>query len=115
MTDEQILYCVIAFVLGWLFARQMGNGFSVGGDFSCMTHYRDNSPSGSPVKLCLEEEGGAFSTREQCNEACESNDPYSCLTKFVDGSRTQYCAKDPWGAFSTKEQCNEACGSSLPQ
>jgi len=38
MTDEQILYCVIAFVLGYLLYRHMGNGFSVGGTTkSCKT------------------------------------------------------------------------------
>ena len=31
MSDEQMLYCLLAFVLGWLVSRQMGNGFSVGG------------------------------------------------------------------------------------
>jgi len=30
MNDEQIIYCVIAFVLGYLANRMMGNGFSVG-------------------------------------------------------------------------------------
>jgi hypothetical protein len=32
MKDEEILYCLIAFILGWLASRHMGNGFSVGGD-----------------------------------------------------------------------------------
>ena len=31
MSEQQILYCLIAFVLGWLTSRMMGNGFSVGG------------------------------------------------------------------------------------
>ena len=32
MKEEQMLYCLIAFILGWLISRQMGNGFSVGGN-----------------------------------------------------------------------------------
>ena len=32
MTDNEMLYCLIAFILGWLVSRHMGNGFSVGGD-----------------------------------------------------------------------------------
>ena len=32
--DEQMLYCLIAFILGWLVSRHMGNGFSVGGSQS---------------------------------------------------------------------------------
>jgi len=31
MKDEEMLYCLIAFILGWLASRHMGNGFSVGG------------------------------------------------------------------------------------
>ena len=32
MSDNEMLYCLIAFILGWLASRMMGNGFSVGGD-----------------------------------------------------------------------------------
>ena len=31
MSDNEMLYCLIAFILGWLISRHMGNGFSVGG------------------------------------------------------------------------------------
>ena len=31
MTDKELLCCLIAFILGWLISRHMGNGFSVGG------------------------------------------------------------------------------------
>ena len=30
MSEEQMLYCLIAFILGWLVSRHMGDGFSVG-------------------------------------------------------------------------------------
>ena len=30
MSDNEMLYCLIAFILGWLIARMMGEGFSVG-------------------------------------------------------------------------------------
>ena len=30
MSDNKILYCLIAFILGWLASRMMGNGFRVG-------------------------------------------------------------------------------------
>lgn len=36
MKEEEMLYCLIAFILGWLVSRQMGNGFSVGGQQSNM-------------------------------------------------------------------------------
>ena len=35
MKEEEMLYCLIAFILGWLVSRQMGNGFSVGGGTRC--------------------------------------------------------------------------------
>ena len=31
MSDNEMLYCLVAFILGWLVSRQMGDGFSVGG------------------------------------------------------------------------------------
>ena len=31
MSEELMLKCLIAFVLGWIVSRHMGNGFSVGG------------------------------------------------------------------------------------
>ena len=31
MSEDSILKCLIAFILGWLICRMMGNGFSVGG------------------------------------------------------------------------------------
>ena len=30
MSDNEMLKCLIAFILGWLASRMMGNGFSVG-------------------------------------------------------------------------------------
>lgn len=36
MKDDEMLYCLIAFILGWFLSRHMGNGFSVGGQkFEC--------------------------------------------------------------------------------
>ena len=35
MSEQQILYCLIAFVLGWLTSRMMGNGFNVGAAWQC--------------------------------------------------------------------------------
>ena len=42
MKEEEMLYCLIAFILGWLVSRQMGNGFSVGcpGRYGRKTHTR---------------------------------------------------------------------------
>ena len=45
MTDNQMLYCFIAFILGWLVSRQIRNGFlvelfDVGGR---VTHHCDHA------------------------------------------------------------------------
>ena len=39
MTDNEMLYCLVAFILGWFVSRQMGNGFRVGAMRECN---RDN-------------------------------------------------------------------------
>jgi len=31
MSDDQMLYCLISFILGWIISRMMGDGFIVGG------------------------------------------------------------------------------------
>ena len=35
MSDNDILYCLIAFILGYVLCKQMGNGFSVGAHEKC--------------------------------------------------------------------------------
>ena len=40
MNENEMLYCLIGFILGWLVSRHMGNGFSVGAIPAC-----DNMPS----------------------------------------------------------------------
>ena len=32
MSEDLMLKCLIAFILGWLASRMMGNGFRVGGE-----------------------------------------------------------------------------------
>ena len=57
MKEEQMLYCLVAFILGWLVSRHMGNGFSVGAKWwqppipdgateleACQITYKMNSP-----------------------------------------------------------------------
>jgi len=37
MSEQEIVYCLIAFILGWMISKHMGDGFSIGGqpDLSC--------------------------------------------------------------------------------
>jgi len=40
MKDDEIIYCVIAFILGYFLSRQMGNGFNIGGEIkACNSNY----------------------------------------------------------------------------
>ena len=48
MSEEQMIYCLIAFVLGYLLSRQMGNGFSVGMSTK-------QCPVGPYVSVCREQ------------------------------------------------------------
>ena len=45
MSDNEMLYCLIAFILGWLVSRHMGNGFSVGINESTFEACKDIRPS----------------------------------------------------------------------
>ena len=36
MSEQQMLYCLIAFILGWMVSKHMGNGFSVDGVKQCI-------------------------------------------------------------------------------
>lgn len=38
MSEDKMLYCLIAFIFGWLASRQMGNGFNVGGQICQKTN-----------------------------------------------------------------------------
>ena len=38
MSEDSILKCLIAFILGWFLSRHMGNGFSVGGGKQSCEH-----------------------------------------------------------------------------
>ena len=43
MSEDLMLYCLIAFILGWLVSRHMGNGFRVGCEYSWDDqHYTDD-------------------------------------------------------------------------
>jgi len=35
INENSMLYCLIAFILGYLISRHMGNGFSIGGEDNC--------------------------------------------------------------------------------
>ena len=48
MSEDDMIKCIICFILGWLISRMMGNGFSVGGiirhPHDPNPHYQDLEP-----------------------------------------------------------------------
>ena len=42
MNEDSMLYCLIAFILGWFLSRHIGNGFSVGGQNKGTCLYKGN-------------------------------------------------------------------------
>lgn len=45
MSDNELIYCLITFILGWLASRHMGNGYSVreqAGEQKCSANNRKN-------------------------------------------------------------------------
>ena len=58
MSEDLMVKCLIAFILGWIVCRMMGEGFSVGAKPRCKKHKR----------VCKQE---CDATRETCNANCE--------------------------------------------
>ena len=66
MKEEQMLYCLIAFILGWLVSRHMGNGFSVGAGNPGGTRCHPQSPGAKAgcTYDCKKGTGWFFNTGE---------------------------------------------------
>ena len=79
MKDNEMLYCLIAFIIGWLVARQMGNGFSVGGQ-ACMYDASKCSYGGQSY----------FKNKSMANDCLAIGDKNSC------NSYTTYCSGGPY-------------------
>ena len=62
MSDNEMLYCLIVFIFGWLIARMTGEGFSVGGKKECKL---DENYSSAISNLC-----NVYSDNES---ACKDN------------------------------------------
>ena len=76
MKEEQMLYCLIAFILGWLVSRHMGNGFSVGATLN-------------PGNPCTND--------EQCSPAKLPNERLrsKCVQPWWSLGGTHYCSCPP--------------------
>ena len=102
MSEDLMLKCLIAFILGWFVSRMMGNGFSVGG-----------VPEGE-TKICINECTRLCNIRgdNDCFKNCSNNckaDQYFYQLFNEEGKcnngdyyETQIC-KDPKGCATCKE------------
>ena len=87
MLDNEMLYCLIAFILGWLISRHIGNGFSVGA-WNCQPSCPDD------------------------HSICVHNEDF-CNNPQDDGHGTCGFGGDGWNSCCKKEDIQQ-CIKSLP-
>ena len=105
MSKNDMIQCLIAFILGWLIARMMGNGFSVGAQV--------------PQQYCRCPPGQYWDTlmnnclfiRTQVDTCANlGNDECVKSWEYPDGSRTAYkCTMDDKHCVKASEQCRGDC------
>ena len=75
MTHNNVIFCLIAFILGWLISRMMGNGFSVG----AKDEVQHRKPSGTCGYLFMQH---AWNIENKCckgdNDTCDTK--YDCTS-----------------------------------
>ena len=114
MSDNEMLYCLIAFILGWLASRMMGNGFSVGGQMPDRERYRlnreykkcihNNFVIGAPDSANIKRQtqncncpyicqglAGLGESKDLCKDYIRNNCPLHCKKKWV---REGECVSD---------------------
>ena len=77
MSEDSMLNCLIAFILGWLLCRMMGNGFSVGGEeYDCENRDESccNETKGIHYNTCLTNKLDQDFLDESCTNSCEGED-----------------------------------------
>ena len=112
MKEEQMLYCLVAFILGWFLSRQMGNGFSIGGSSGyrkpcaahyCTENYCDPSDHNDPNQ---KSKGGGFGVKNWGSDNHVCGETY----KWCDGYyyNVQNPHKGHWGKCVDKKEWNES-------
>mgnify|MGYP000462775540 CR=1 FL=1 len=82
MSDNEMLYCLIAFILGWLASRMMGNGFSVGATYSV---------GGKPP--CIEYETHKTRTEIPHNKLCTQIGSWAGSPTITNDNKVDTCKK----------------------
>ena len=78
MSEDLMLKCLIAFILGWFLSRQMGNGFSVGGEKNKCNPYSDDPLDDTLGKKCSK---GSYISKECRSGICGAarGGEYTCI------------------------------------
>jgi len=88
MIQNEMLYCLIALIIGYLVAKEMSiNGFTIGGKYSC-----------SGIE-CIVDEDGTYDN-DDCDDECKAVTKYSC-------SGTK-CIEDVGGEYDN-DDCDDKC------
>ncbi len=89
MKDDEMLYCLIAFILGWFVSRHIGDGFSVGGQKEKGT--------------CLFRGNSLLSRSTELGTDNPYDENFNTGIDYV-GSGDQFCALT---FLNTKESCTD--------
>ena len=116
MNENEMLYCLIAFILGYLISRHMGDGFNVGIAEICPTI----KPGGTQVACCNPNEKDSLCPKyfrvdkkpsQKCQKCGEGKD--SCLcpkTCIQDGKR---CTLKDGETSCCSNNCADERGGSI--
>ena len=100
MSDNEMLYCLVAFILGWFVSRQMGNGFSVGGKMENATQNMENA-----FKTAYEDFANNSELNNdiiKCRDSCDSPGENSQCSLGYPMCRWPYTCNTDHGAFPGK-------------
>ena len=76
MSDTEMLYCLVAFILGWFLCKHMRNGFTVGGArVSCKNGDSGRSPRKTPRNehICNRISVSPTNTLDMCDNFYEKD------------------------------------------
>jgi len=111
MNDDEILKCVIAFILGWIVCRMIGNGFSVGAqDKDC----EECNSREHKVKWYAQQECNYYTYDPKCLNKCpikeitiENTAPYGNKCKRL--RQVNVSGADEWARLPDEADVCEKC------
>ena len=110
MGEDEMIYLLISFILGWIIARMMGEGFSVGAKkkkhMHCKKHrhnckQRCNADCNEEMLTCQESKyddndnllGASSYSRQDCCDRIRTHVRLDCEDNYNDGLK-EYCSSE---------------------